>query len=52
MLFSAYDSNALRVLNAALVEALATLDKSAARDLTGEEKAYSRNKVARNLMEA
>ncbi len=52
MLFSAYGSNALRVLTAALSEALAILDKSASRDLTGAQKAHFRNSVARNLMDA
>ena len=52
MPFSAYDSDALRVLTPALSEALEVLNKSAARNLTSAEKAHFRNSVARNLMDA
>ncbi len=52
MPFSAYDSDALRVLTPALSEALEILNKSAARNLTGAKKAHFRNSVARNLMDA
>jgi hypothetical protein len=50
--FSAYDPDALRVLTRALFEALAVLNKSAPRTLTGAEKAHFRNSIARNLMDA
>jgi hypothetical protein len=52
MLFSAYGSNAVRALTPALSDALAFLDKSAARVLTGAEKTDFRNNIARNLMDA
>jgi hypothetical protein len=50
--FSAYGSDALLVLTPALFEALTILNKSAPRTLTGSEKAYFRNSIARNLMDA
>jgi hypothetical protein len=52
MPFSAYGSDALRVLAPALNCALAILDKSASRDLTDAEKVQFRTSVARNLMDA
>jgi hypothetical protein len=52
MPFSAYGSDALRLLAPALNDALAILDKSASRDLTDAEKVQFRTSVARNLMDA
>ena len=52
MPFSAYDSDALRVLSAALSDTLDILRKSAGRPLTETETSDLSRKLAANLMAA
>jgi len=51
MPFSAYDSDALRLLSAALSEALESVRKSAKRPLTESETAGFSKRLAAQLME-